>query len=252
MIYLHKFLPIFLSPIFLIILITAYGLIIGAKRPIIFAIACLYFFSTPLVSDRIFYLIENNFQRSKISEIPKVEAIVVLSGMVTYVKSGAFSGNEWRDPDRFFGGIDLFQKGKANQLIFTEGKLPWSKSKMAEGRYLKEKAISFGIAQSKILLTEEVENTRDEAKAVSKVLKNYDNNIILVTSAFHMPRAKHLFEQEGFTVFPYPVDFKVSESSLTMMDFFPASSGLDKTSIATRELIGRIYYKVLSWANILR
>ena len=89
-------------------------------------------------------------------------------------------------------------------------------------------------------------------KQFREKLKNYDNNIILVTSAFHMPRAKYLFEQEGFKVFPYPVDFKVSERSLTIMDFFPASSGLDKTSMATRELIGRIYYKILSWANILR
>ena len=111
--------------------------------------------------------------------------------------------------------------------------------------------MDFGISESKILLTEEVQNTKDEARAVSKMLKNTDRNIILVTSAFHMPRAKYLFEHEGFKVFPFPVDFKVSEKSLTIMDLFPSGSGLHKTSMASRELIGRIYYKVLSWAAIL-
>lgn len=250
MIYLHKFLPILISPIFLFIMGIAYGLILEKKRPIIISVILLYFFSTPLVSDRIFYLIENSIQQPKIEEISKTEAIVVLSGMVSFVRSGTAKIHEWKDPDRFFGGIDLFKKNKANFLIFTEARLPWTKSNVAEGTYLKKKAINMGINASNILVTEEVQNTKQEAQKVSKILKNKNRNIILVTSAFHMPRAKSLFEEEGFRVIPFPVDFKVSEKSTTIMDFFPLSSGLEKTSAASRELIGRIYYKVLSWFGI--
>ena len=251
MIYLHKFLPIFLSPIFLVLLLVLYGLAVERKRPIIIAMTLLYIFSTPLVSDRIFYLLENSIQKPSLEEIPKAEAIVVLSGMISYVKAGTHSGNEWSDPDRFFAGIDLFNENKANVLVFTEASLPWSRSEIAEGSYLKMKAMSFGIDDNNILVTEKVQNTKDEAIAVLKALKNIDLEIILITSAFHMPRAKNIFEQQGFKLIPYPVDYKVTERDLTVMDFFPSSQGLHKTSVASRELIGRTYYKVLSWLSIL-
>ena len=32
----------------------------------------------------------------------------------------------------------------------------------------------------------------------------------------------------------------------------PSGKGINMVSIATRELIGRVYYKVLSWTDILR
>ena len=250
MIYLHKFLPIFLSPIFLVIMVVIYGLVMEKKRPIIVAISLFYIFSTPLISDRIFYLMENSIQKPTLNELPKVEAIVVLSGMISYVKAGTFSGNEWSDPDRFFNGIDLIRENKADLLIFTEAVLPWSRSKIAEGSFLKMRALDLGIDNDKILVTEKVQNTSDEAIAVLKVLKNVDLKIILVTSAFHMPRALSLFEGQGFKVIPFPVDYKVTERDLTVMDFFPSSSGLSKTSIATREILGRTYYKLLSWFSI--
>ena len=250
MIYLHKFLPIFLSPIFLVIILVLYGIVVGKRRPIIVSMSLLFIFSTPLISDRIFYLMENSIQRPVLNEIPKVEAIVVLSGMISYVKAGTFSGNEWLDPDRFFSGIDLLTQNKADLLVFTEASLPWSRSKIDEGSYLKMKAMDLGIDDKKILVTEKVQNTNDEAVAVLKVLKNVDLKIILVTSAFHMPRALSLFQSQGFSVIPFPVDFKVTERDLTIMDFLPSSYGLNKTSIATREMIGRTYYKLLTWLSI--
>jgi hypothetical protein len=52
---------------------------------------------------------------------------------------------EWGDPDRFFGGIALFKAFKAQNLVFTGGKMPWDKVKKREGDVLKEYAISNGV-----------------------------------------------------------------------------------------------------------
>ncbi len=73
---------------------------------------------------------------------------------------------EWGDPDRFFGGITLFQASKAQELVFTGGKMPWDKAKKTERQVLKEYAISSGIQTEKILVTKDVENTADEAVAI--------------------------------------------------------------------------------------
>ena len=70
-------------------------------------------------------------------------------------------------------------------------------------------------------------------------------NIILVTSAFHMERAKALFIQNGFIVTAYPVDFKADTSDLTPMSFMPSAYALKDVEFALRELMGRLYYSVL-------
>ena len=54
-------------------------------------------------------------------------------------------------------------------------------------------------------MTKEVINTYEESVAVSNLLGD-NKNIILVTSAFHMKRAKGLFEKRGFNVTAFKVD----------------------------------------------
>jgi uncharacterized SAM-binding protein YcdF (DUF218 family) len=72
-----------------------------------------------------------------------------------------------------------------------------------------------------LLLTGNVENTADEAKAVEKLMGKW-RHIILVTSAYHMPRAKQNFESQDFIVQPFKVDYKVDQlNGLTLMDFLP-------------------------------
>ena len=111
----------------------------------------------------------HNDYRKPISTIDSADAIVVLSGMLEINEVGDSTYIEWGDPDRFFGGIALFNAGKAQKLIFTGGKMPWDKSKKTEGEVLKEYAISNGIAFEKIYVTKVVENTADEAVAVKEL-----------------------------------------------------------------------------------
>ena len=151
---------------------------------------------------------------------------------------------EWGDPDRFFGGVALFKAGKSQKLVFTGGKMPWDKSKKTEGEVLKEYAISNGIPEEKILVTKDVENTADEADAVKELISP-SKKIILVTSAFHMYRAKKLFEKKGFEVIPYKVDYKASrKNTTTLIDILPSAGNLELTETGIREVIGRIFYLV--------
>ena len=106
---------------------------------------------------------------------------------------------EWGDPDRFFGGIDLFKASKAQKLTFTGGKMPWDEAKKTEGAVLKEYAISNGISSKEIFVTKDVENTAEEAVSFKELISP-SKRIILVTSAYHMYRAKSLFEKQGFEV----------------------------------------------------
>ena len=229
MIYLHKILPTFVLPIMLVIIVILIGLIKNRKKLIYFAIGLLYIISTPIFSNNFFKLVEGNEYRKPISAIDSADAIVVLSGMLEINEVGDSTYIEWGDPDRFFGGIALFKAGKAQKLVFTGGKMPWDKAKKTEGEVLKEYAISNGIASDKIFVTKDVENTADEAVAVKELISP-SKRIILVTSAYHMYRAKRLFEKQGFIVIPYKLDYKVSgNNKVTFIDLIPSAMNLGLT-----------------------
>jgi len=244
LIYLHKILPTFVLPIILLIIVILIGLIKNKKKLIYIAIGVLYILSTPIFSNNFFKLVEGSEYRKPINTIDSADAIVVLSGMLGISEVGDSSYIEWGDPDRFFGGIALFKAGKAKKVVFTGGKMPWDKAKKTEGDVLKEYAISNGIPSEKVFVTKDVENTADEAVAVKELISP-SKRIILVTSAYHMYRAKRLFEKQGFEVIPYKVDYIFSNNKdVTFLDFLPSANNLELTEIGIREIIGRIFYLV--------
>ena len=220
------------------------GLIKNKKKLIYIAIGVLYILSTPIFSNNFFKLVEGSEYRKPISAIDSADAIVVLSGMLEINEVGDSTYIEWGDPDRFFGGLALFKAGKAQKLVFTGGKMPWNKAKKTEGEVLKEQAISNGIPSDKILVTKDVENTADEAVAVKELISP-SKKIILVTSAYHMNRAKRLFEKQEFNVIPYKVDYKINRNNeLVVMNFLPNAGSLEQAETGFREILGRIFYLI--------
>ncbi len=244
MIYLHKILPLIVSPLFIVIGLIILGLIIVSRKISFIGISILIICSLPIISKQLIAYLEHDYNLEQISEIENANAIVVLSGMIRTIQTNEVLSYEFSESvDRIFAGIDLFKENKAPSLILTGGKMPWSIGK-PEGEYLKDVAIKYGVPRKNIFLTENVENTDQEAKSVKKLLAKDFPKVILVTSAFHMPRAQKVFEAAGISIVPFPVDFRNSVSNLTFMDFMPTAKSFQQTSHFIREMIGRTYYNL--------
>ena len=71
-----------------------------------------------------------------------------------------------------------------------------------------------------------------------------NSEIILVTSAFHMPRAEKVFQNQNLKVIPYPVDFRSSEKKIDILDFLPQALAFQDSNFYFREIIGRAYYSL--------
>ena len=245
-IYLHKILPLLISPLFLFIaLVLFYALRLRLKVLFVGAVM-LSILSTPITSHLFWQQLESGYSLKSPKNITTSDAIVVLSGSVGAVSTEDGFIYEWSDPDRYFGGIALMKLGKAQTLIFTGGKLPWDSSPLTEGEYLKSKAIAQGVPEENIRVTRAVQNTAQEADAVKALLTNKETQITLVTSAFHMPRALKLFEATKIKVIPFPVDFKAHNKNLTIISFIPSTGGLNGTFQALREFLARLYYRMKS------
>ena len=87
MIYFHKILPLLFSPLFLIISLIILGLILNSKKISLIGIAILIIFSVPIVSNKLMAYLESDYELIEPSKVETADAIVVLSGMVSTVKT---------------------------------------------------------------------------------------------------------------------------------------------------------------------
>ena len=90
--------------------------LIKLKNSLLFLLfSTLFLFSNPLISNKLVKYIEAPYLPVKLSQVPESDYIVVLSGMVHFVKDNVY---EWSDPDRFFAGIKLLNANKGRKIIF--------------------------------------------------------------------------------------------------------------------------------------
>jgi len=250
MIYLNKIFPVVCLPIGLTMVLVGAGLILRKRVLCWIGLGLLLLLGTGFVSGKLMGWVEAVGDRSVIQDVKTAEAIVVLSGMIEERKNASLG--EWSGAvDRFEGGVDLIQAGKAPLLIFTGGWVPWIPNAKPEGEILAQRAVRLGVPKDKILVTGKAQNTQEEATAVSQLcgrglVVGRKPRIILVTSAFHMRRAEMLFRKSGFEVTPFPVDFQTSKNSgITPLSFLPSAQALARSETAIREMIGLAYYWVI-------
>lgn len=243
MIYLNKLLPIFASPLGLISFLIILGIFTKRMFYIVTALLLLWVTSIPIVSNSLLGLLEQNYQVQTLDNVEDHDTVVVLSGMVRTIQNNGEVYYEFGEAvDRILAGISLIKDGKADRMILTRGQLPWSLG-APEGEFLSNFAKISGVEADKITLTRVVQNTDDEAKAIAELITS-NEKLILVTSAFHMPRARKVFANQNILVTEFPVDFLSGASKLDILDFLPDASAFKDSSLFIREMIGRAYYSL--------
>jgi uncharacterized SAM-binding protein YcdF (DUF218 family) len=247
MIYLHKILPFFVLPLGLCFILVLAGIVFSRRYLCMAGVLLLWIFAMPITSGWLMRAVEGWADRLPVHTMPKADAIVVLSGG-RVLAPGESAVSEWKDADRFFGGLALYQAGKAPLLIFTGGWAPWNPMAEPEGQVLIRYAREFGIPPENLLTTGRVVSTAEEAIAIAGLLGKKEGvgvptRVLLVTSAFHMRRSVLLFERSGLEVIPFPVDFKVSaKRKLTFLDLMPQAGALRQIETALLEVYGFCYY----------
>jgi len=127
-------------------------------------------------------------------------------------------------------------------LVYSGGvgfdsKVAGSEAEAAERLWL-----SLGVDKSRITLEKESVDTKGNAKGVAEFAKG--STVLLVTSAFHMPRSVLAFERAGVRVIAAPTDYRAKRSPLTWADFLPDTYRLDCSRLALHEYLGILYYRL--------
>lgn len=233
--FLRKLIEALLLPIGLSGLLTIAGVLLRRRWIAVAGVVALYAFSTTVVARLIMQPLEGVYPPKTVAAAPIADAIVILNGNI--VRGRAAPGAQWGDSaNRFFNGIDLGLADKARWIVISAGVNP------AEGTILRQIAVRDGISAERIIVTDRVMTTEDEARAVSEIPDIH--SILLVTSAFHMLRAVLLFRARGLNVSPFPTDIRVlGPPNLTGFAFVPRSDPLRDSEDAMREYYGLAVYR---------
>jgi uncharacterized SAM-binding protein YcdF (DUF218 family) len=218
------------------------------RGSLVMGVALLFIISSPIASYTVMSVLEGWYPPVR-SIDRHIDAIVVLSGSVRdrgTLRPAIELGDESRH--RTLCGAELYQQGVARRLVMTGGSTrmfgdPGAKVAPA----MKEWAVKLGVPPEAILIDDQARTTYENALGTKRVLGEAPS-IVLVTSAYHIPRAMALFKKQGFEVLPYACGFHVKDrlsddwDDLTLFDVLPSSWALHRMTDAVDEIAGIIVY----------
>jgi len=170
--------------------------------------------------------------------------IVVLGGAISPDVSAAHGTPALTEAaERLTAIAELARKYPAARIIYSGGNARLLLVRGNEAEYALAMFESFGIARERLVAEDKSHNTVENAR-FSKALADPKpgERWLLVTSAYHMPRAIGIFRQAGFPVEAYPVDWRTRGAIDLMMPFDSLTGGLRRTDTAVREWVGLFAY----------
>jgi uncharacterized SAM-binding protein YcdF (DUF218 family) len=258
--FLSKLLPLFLYPaglscVLLVVAITTFW-----KHPriaaisIAIALGILLFSSNALVAEAMVRSLESRYRPA--ATYPKVSAIVLLGGATRPSVAPRVWPEVLEAGDRILYAGRLFKEGYAPKLILTGGRIDWKEGTNASEAEDIETLLEFmGIPPSAMRLERTSLNTHENAVNVKAILaqEKLEGPILLVTSAFHMPRSMAIFKKEGMEAIAAPTDYLFGEStqitglSSFILKLMPDAEAMHQTTIALKEYVGMAVYWLKGW-----
>ena len=169
-----------------------------------------------------------------VETFPEADAIVLLGGSMGAETNLSSYAEMWSGADRVWQAARLYKAGKAQQVIATgngarDSTLPLLKD--------------FGVP-SECVLFHDALNTEEEAKNVNAM--GYER-ILLVTSAWHMKRARLMFKKYAseIEVFCAPADFEqtmMARRAFSFKGILPDFNAFTLNSVAFHEWVGIMGY----------
>lgn len=237
MFFLKKLITFFILPpgVFVVLLITIFFL--RKRYKLISAISItsalfIYLISIEPVKDFLLSPLEERYPKKR--EV-QGDVIVVLGG--GSYNTGVLTEDSLK---RLLTGFVL-QKRLNVPIILSGGS---AITNLPESEVMKNVLIELGVDRSSIFTDVYSRDTLGNAYFTKKICNQKGfKKIILITSAYHMPRSVLTFKEAGLDVIPYPTDFKM-DKKYTVYSYFPKMNVLQDSTKVIREYIGLVGYYI--------
>ena len=210
-----------------------------ALNTLMLTLIWLLLWSSPVLSERFYAHMIASYAPVSIDNLPKTQAIVVLGGGLSAPRSLDDRPDLKGSADRVWLAADLYHAGKAPLLLLSGGVVD-PLAIRSEAYAMHTLLTDFGVPAHAVLLEEESRNTRENAQYSYALARQHGlSQILLVTSALHMPRALLEFKHAGFDVVPAPTDFELRQMR-DWRHYFPSVDALELNSRCVKELLGLV------------
>lgn len=188
--------------------------------------------------------LEDRFPRAP-ADLPEPAGIIVLGGSTDEVVTAArgrvtiASGAE-----RITEAVTLARRYPGARLVFSGGSGSVTGIERTEAQDTRSLWIAMGVAPERITVEDRSRNTDENARFTRALVHPEPTQTwLLVTSAFHMPRAMGLFRANGFEVVANPVDFRTAGTSRDWRPSPAILDGLDRLTLGLHEWAGLVAYR---------
>lgn len=143
----------------------------------------------------------------------------------------------------FIKFIELAKEYPNLQLVFSGNPF--------EAETAKKQFRLLGIDPARVVFEGDSKDTKENAaKTADLIHPKANEKWLLVTSAYHMPRAVGLFEKAGFHVTPYPVDYH-TPGNYELWFFIGLKMNLAAWHATSREWLGMVINYILGRSDTL-
>lgn len=201
--------------------------------------------STPLIPTLVLDSLERQYEPVFVDQLADHDAsyhIIVLGGGHGFDdRLPANSLLSSKALGRLSEGIRLHKQLPNSRLILSGYS---SSGRTTQAEMLRNTALLLGVEENRTMMQPEPGNTLEEARVYAKRFAG-DHQVILVTSAVHMPRSVMLFERTGIEVVPSPTNYQLKGSWRSLRLGWPSIDNIKNLRAAVHEYAAIFKYKIV-------
>jgi len=218
---------LFLSPDSLLLILIILSLVLlykGKIKPakILLSVisGVLLIFSFFPVGEWLLYPLESRYQPNPVLA-EKIDGIIMLSGAEDPMLSSVWKQVELgAAAERDLAFMALAKKYPQAKLVFSGGTGSLTHQEYKAADVAKELFKQQGFDLERILFERESRNTYENVINSKKLVQPAANeNWVLITTSWHMPRSLGIFCKADWQVIPYPVDHQTNKENLFRINF---------------------------------
>jgi len=201
--------------------------------------------STEVVRDMLSQPLEFQFPALHGGDVVPEHAVIVLLGGGVYENAPEYGGQDMLHTSALLRtDYALYLAKKTGMDVYATGGRPLNVPQDAEGDVMRRWLIAHGLNKDHVFAETKANNTWENAKYVQSLLaKQGVSDVVLVTSAWHMPRSVWCFESQGLQVIPAPTDYLTKQGRYDVRSYLPSGDALHESIWALHEYLGLWFYR---------